>query len=412
MKIRERFYQFLRWTERYTGTDMVYFFEGSVWWILGRIFSFLASFLILVVFGRFVPKEIFGAYQYILSMAAIFGIFALPGLDAALIRAVARGAEKTTFLAFKEKIKFGSIASLISLFVAGWYFFHQNFILAISFLIVAVFLPFINAFNLYLAFWQGKKRFDLQNKYFIYHNFLAAFLLILIIFLTENLPLIVFAYFFAFTLAEAMFFKITIKNVSDKGEDRETISFGKHLTLMAIPGSISAQIDNVILWQFAGPIQVAIYVFALRVVERISEIIPFSALALPKLSQREVKKIKKGLFEKFLKLFLISIPSALIYILICPYFFKIFFPAYLASVPYSQILALVLIFSPLSFLATSFLAEMKKRELYILNFSTPSLKIILFFILIPIFGIWGAVFSILISQIFYSFLTLYFFKKI
>jgi O-antigen/teichoic acid export membrane protein len=122
--------------------------------------------------------------------------------------------------------------------------------------------------------------------------------------------------------------------------------------------------------------------------------------------------MKKSIFDKFLKLFWFSIPFTILYILICPIFFKIFFPTYTESVIYSQILALILIFSPFSFLATAFLAEAKKRELYILNIAPQILKIVLFFVLIPLFGIWGGVFSILISQIFYSSLTLYFFQKL
>jgi O-antigen/teichoic acid export membrane protein len=183
---------------------------------------------------------------------------------------------------------------------------------------------------------------------------------------------------------------------------------------MSVPGAISAQIDNVIMWQFIGPVQVAIYAYALRLVERISELIPFSALAFPKMAEKDLKAdgVKRSIFDKFLKLFWFSIPFTILYILFCPIFFKIFFPTYKESIIYSQVLALTLIFSPFSFLSTAFLAEAKKRELYILNFAPQILKIILFFILIPLFGIWGGVYSILISQIFFSALTLYFFQKL
>jgi O-antigen/teichoic acid export membrane protein len=144
----------------------------------------------------------------------------------------------------------------------------------------------------------------------------------------------------------------------------------------------------------------------------LQELIPFSALALPKMAEKNLKEIKRGVFEKFLKLFLISIPFSLIYVLICPFLFKFVFPIYLESVIFSQVLAFILILSPFSFLATALIAEMKKRELYALSFAPQILKIILFFVLIPLFGIWGAVYSILISQIFSSILIFYFFKRI
>jgi O-antigen/teichoic acid export membrane protein len=412
MEVEKKIYDFLKWSERYTGTDMVYLAKGGFWLILGNVLSILPSLAIMIVFGRFVSKEIYGAYQYILSIATILAIFALPGIDTALIRIVARGHEKMIIPCFKEKIKWGTIGSLISFFIALWYFLHQNFNLGFSFLIVAVFLPFINAFLLYSSFWQGKKRFDIQNKYYISHNFLAAFLLIPVIFLTKNLILIVLAYFFAFTLAEAIFYKLTIKGVSNDEEEKETISFGKHLTLMQTAAVFAGQINNIILWQLLGPASLAIYSFAEGTALKFQGLVPISALALPKLSQRKVGEIKRGLFKKFLKLFLLSFLLTFIYILICPYIFKIFFPIYLDSIPYSQILALLLIFTPFSLLGTSLLAEMRKRELYILNFATPILKTILFLILIPLYGIWGVIFSILIAQVFNSGLTLYFFRKI
>jgi O-antigen/teichoic acid export membrane protein len=415
MKLKEKIYQFLRWLQNYTKTDMVYVAEGSFWWIFGRVFSFLASFLILTAFAHFATKEVYGAYQYIISMSAMIGLILLPGLDTALIRSVAQKKEKTFFLCEKEKLKFGIISFLAFFTISLWYFLHKNFDLAISFLFAGFFLPLLSIFSLYLAFWQGRKRFDLQNKYFVAHNLLAALILILFIILKPKITFIIFSYFFAFTFATFLFWLLTRKEINRKTEeDREAISYGKHLTIMSLPGAISAQIDNVIMWQFIGPAQVAIYAYALRLVERISELIPFSALAFPKMAEKDLKAdgVKRSIFDKFLKLFWFSIPFTIFYILFCPIFFKIFFPAYKESIIYSQVLALTLIFSPFSFLSTAFLAEAKKMELYILNFAPQVLKIILFFILIPLFGIWGGVYSILISQIFFSALTLYFFQKL
>ena len=413
MKIKEKIYQFLRWLQNYTKTDMVYVAEGSFWWIFGRVFSFLAGFLILLTFARFTTKEVYGAYQYIISMSAMLSLVLLPGLDTALIRSVAQKKERTFFLCEKERLRFGIFAFLAFFSISLWYFFHKNFELALSFFFAGIFLPFLSIFSLYLAFWQGRKRFDLQNKYFVAHNLLAALILISFIFFKPKITFIIFGYFFAFTLSTFLFWLLTRKEINKATEeDKEAIPYGKHLTIMAIPGSISAQIDNVILWQFIGPVEVAIYAYALRLVERISELIPFSALALPKMAERNLKAIKKSIFDKFLKLFWFSIPFTILYILFCPIFFKVFFPIYQESIIFSQVLALILALSPFSFLATTFLAQAKKRELYFLNFAPQILKIVLFFILIPIFGIWGGVYSILISQVFFSILTLYFFKKL
>lgn len=412
MNFREKILQLLRWLEKYTGTDMVYLAKGGIWWTGGRFLTSLCGLSILVAFGRFTSKEIFGAYQYILSMAAIFSIFSLPGIDTALIRTVAKGNEQMFFSCFKEKMKWGTIGSLLSLLVALWYFFQKNLQLAISFLIVAIFLPFINSFLLYFSFWQGKKRFDIQNKYFVLHNFLGAFLTIFSILVTKNLIWILLGYFFGFTLAEAIFFKLTTKKISDGKKENETIPFGRHLTVMGAVATVSAHIDKIIIWKLLGPASVAIFSFAERPVLRAQELIPISALALPKLSQKNIREIKKAVFKKFLKLFYLASFLVFLYLLFSPYFYKIFFPSYLDSIPYTQILSLILFFTPFSLLGASFLAEVRKKELYLLSFLVPTFKILLFFVLIPFFGIWGAVYSVIASQIFGGLLTLYFYKKL
>jgi len=414
-QLEEKIYQLLRWLQNYTKTDMVYVAKGSFWFILGRIFAFLASFFILLAFAWFATKEVFGAYQYIISIASMISLILLPGLDTALVRSVAKGKEKTFFLCEKEKLKFGFFALLIFFAISIWYFFRNNLELAISFFFAGIFLPLLAIFSLYLSFWYGKKRFDLQNKYFVFHNFLGALILILFIIFKPEIPSVIFGYFFGYTFSTFLFWFLTRKRINkNTQEEKEAISYGKHLTIMYIPGTISGHLDKVILWQFLGTVQVAIYSYALRVVERLTELLPFSTLAFPKMAEKNLKEenIKKSIFDKFLKLFLISIPLAIFYILFSPFLFKIFFPAYQESISYSQVLALILIFSPFNFLATTFLAEAKKRELYILNFAPQILKIALFFILIPLFGIWGGVFSILISQAFFATLTLYFFKKL
>ena len=413
MQLKGKTYQFLRWLQNYTKTDIMYVVEGSFWWVFGRVFSFLASFLILMAFARFATKEVYGTYQYIISMVGMIVMILLPGLDIALVRSISKQKEKTFFLCEKEKLKFGAIALLIFFAISFWYFINKNLELAISFFFAGIFSVPLAIFSLYAAFWQGKKRFDLQNKYFVAHNILAAIILILFIVFKPKIVFIIFGYFFAFTFSTFLFWFLTRKRINkETEEDKEAIPYGKHLTIMSVPGSISAQIDNVILWQFVGSAPVSIYAYALRLVERISELIPFPALAFPKMAERNLKTIKKNIFDKFLKLFWFSIPFTILYILFCPIFFKIFFPTYQESIIFSQVLALILALSPFSFLGTAFLAEAKKRELYILNFVPQILKITLFFILIPIFGIWGGVYSILISQAFFSVLTLYFFKKL
>ncbi len=416
MDLRQKLINFLRWSEKYTQTDMVYLAKGSFWWIFGRIILFLLSLTVMMAFARWLPKETFGAYQYILSIVAILAIFSLPGIDTALIRTVAKGYEKILLSCAKIKFRWSLIVVIGCFAIAGWYLFHQNYVLGASFLIAGLLFPFVSVFNLFIPFWHGKKRFDIQAKYQVLLKILSVLILLPIIFFSDNLIFIILAFFASSAVFGAIFFILTVKKIEkqeiNKEQEKETISYGKHLTLMSSLAHFVGNLDKVIIWQLLGPIPLAIYSFAQLPIQRIQEIIPIAPLAFPKLSEKNVKEIKKEIFKKFLKLFLFSIPLTILVILLAPYFYKILFPIYLESIPYFQVLALSLIFLPFSLLGISLFSEMKKKELYIISFSVPLLQIILFLILIPFFQIWGIIFAILIAQLFGNLLAFYFFKKI
>ncbi len=421
MELQQKFIQFLRWSEKYTKTDMVYLIKGSFWWILGRIILLLLGLAVMMAFARWLPKEIFGAYQYILAIAGVLSIFSLPGIDTALVRAVAKGYDKIFWFCAKTKFSWALIATVGSLTISGWYLFHQNFALGISFFITGICLPFANTFNLFIPFWHGKKNFAMQAKYQVLLKILSALVLLPIIFFFDNLIFIILAFYASAVIFGGAFFKLTLRQISEQKNNEtevnenqvgETISYGKHLTLMSPIAYLAAHLDKVIIWQLLGPIPVAIYSFAQLPLQRIQEIIPIAPLAFPKLSEKNVKEIKKEVFGKFLKLFLFSIPLTVLVILLAPYFYKILFPAYLESIPYFQVLALSLILIPFSLLGIALLTEMQKKALYIISFAAPLLQIILFLALIPFYGILGIIFAILITQTFSSILILYFFKKI
>jgi len=412
MKAKQKIKNFLLWSQKYTQTDMIYLTKNTFWWIIGKSSIFLISLLTMIIFSNWTSKETYGTYRYILSIIAILNIFSLPGMNTALTRAIARGKEGMFILCAKTKIKWALIGAGICLTISSWYFYRQNFNLGISLLIASIFLVFPPSLNLFLSFWQGKKRFDIQTKYSVLSNSLASLALITTIIFTNNLALIVFAFFASQTLFKAIFFNLSLKRVANQEKEKDTLSFGKHLTLMGSATLLGNQIDKIILWQILGPTAVAIYSFAQLPLLRARELVPVGPLALPLLSQKNVKKIKKELFKKFSKLFLISIPLVILLILSAPLFYKILFPFYSASIPYFRALSLMLIFLPFSLLGTALVTEMKTKELYIIRFTGPIIRIALFLILVPFYGIWGIIFATLITEILNSAMVFYFFKKI
>ena len=235
MKFKQKIINILRWSQKYTKTDMVYLTVGGFWLTLGRIVFSISGFLLIIAFANLLSKETYGTYQYVLSVANILAIPTLSGMNNAMVRAIAQGYEGSLIPALKTQIRWGVLGGVASLGVAGYYFLNNNITLTVSFLIIAIFIPLMNPFSIYQSFWNGKKRFDIQAKYNIVIRILAISALIITVLLTKNLIFIFGVYFASYTLLYFIFLKITIRKISPAGkQDPQAISYGKHLSLINI----------------------------------------------------------------------------------------------------------------------------------------------------------------------------------
>jgi hypothetical protein len=98
-----------------------------------------------------------------------------------------------------------------------------------------------------------------------------------------------------------------------------------------------------------------------------------------------------------------------------PYFFEIFFPQYLTSIPVSKLYALTLIFAlPINLLAAkgqAKLTQTPKKLLYKAIIIPPWFLIISLLILTPTLGITGVVLSRIIHTFVNVFVDIYYWKK-
>lgn len=413
MKIKKKIYKLLRWSEKYTQTDMVYLAKGGFWLSLGQIITSGATFLLTLAFANLVPKQTLGTYRYVLSLAGILAIPTLYGMNTALLQAVARGKEGVFVPILKTKLRWGIWGSAASMAVAGYYFFKGNTTLTLCFLITAAFLPLLESFQIYGSFWAGRKRFDVQNKYCIITQVGAVSLLITTLVLTKNIFLIVLVYFVSWSALHFIFLWLTIKKAHfNQEQDPKAISFGKHLSLMGIIGQVDTQLDKILLWHFLGASEVAIYYIVLILPLKIKDLLGvIGDLAFPKISQRSPKELKKTVPKKTLLLFLLVIPIFLLYILFAPYIYKILFPQYANFVRYSQVYALILLTFPRLLFGTSLTAQMRTKELYTCTFVLPPIYIILLLLLVPAYGIWGAISTFLILEVISFILLIFLFKR-
>jgi len=271
---------------------------------------------------------------------------------------------------------------------------------------------------------MGRKLFNIQVKYDSITQIIAAFIMILTLFSIKQflfdipthiiLLLTIIVYFLSRTILRFFFLiKTKIKFVPNIKEDPKTVNYGKHLTLAGAIDIFSGNLDKILLFHYLGAIELAIYSFAILVPKQINMFLKhIGALALPKFSTRSKEEIKKTIIKKMFYLAILISILVLIYIIIAPYIYQIFFPKYLNSVSFSRIYALSII--PLSFaiIGEIFRAKIMTKQIYQIRIVPSLVRAGLFIILIPLYGIWGAVLGILGTRIFYVFFAFFLFRKI
>ena len=402
MTIKEKVLRLLKKASEFLGVDLTYVLKGGSYLTLGNLAAVFANFALAFFFARLLPKEVYGTYSYILAWISVFGIFALPGMDRAVIQSVSNGFESSLILGLKKKIKYGSLGTLAALILGAYYFYNGNQILAWAFFGGAGFIPFVNSFQVYNAYLLAKKEFKTQTLYLILSQLFIALTLGIAIFLTQNIVYLVSIYLLANLIPSLIFFlrtKLIAKLTGPK--DPGIISFAKHLSLINIVSTISGYLDQFLAFHFLGPANLATYTFAVGPPEQIKGLFQsIPDLALPKFSQRSEEDLKRTIKRKSIILFIFAALVVGIYILLAPWLYKIFFPRYLDSVFLSQIFALSMLNTPATFIIPALTAHKKIKQLYWFNIVSPFFQISVMTILTPLYGLMGLILARIIARTF------------
>ncbi len=405
--------RFLRKLEKYTKTDMVYLGSNISWISIGNGISSLASLGLVIVFGNLVSKNDYGIYQYVLSIAGVLSVTTLSGMNTSLVKAIASGSGGSLIEGIQTRIKWGILACIGSIGIGTYYFLNDNLILSMSFFVIAVFLPFMDSFTSYTSYLEGKKLFKQSAVFSSVISIIRVGVLVGTILLTKNIILIITTYIVITTLLRGIALLIVLKKIDrTQKSDPEVITYGKHLSLMrALSGGISS-LDNILLFQFIGAAELAIYSFAKTPVTKISgAFTPIASLAYPKFAETSIETLKRTLPKKLVLLFCIMTGITVVYIILAPFLFSLVLPEYMDSVLFSQIFALSLLFLPQKIVGSALTAHKQQKALYVLSIANPIVRVASLVILIPIFGIIGVIISYLVGLLFNGILSYYYFFK-
>ncbi|PJE64594.1 MAG: hypothetical protein COU90_02020 [Candidatus Ryanbacteria bacterium CG10_big_fil_rev_8_21_14_0_10_43_42] len=392
--------------ERFLRTDTSYIFQNSAWLSVANIVQTIIALGLSIIFARYLTKDLYGDYRYILSIIGMLGVFALPGVSLALTRSVARGFAGT----FRESARIIFLSTfLITLggFSTALYFFLQgNIPLAESLLVIALAAPFIDGLGTWRAYLDGRKEFRkktfLNIAGYLFYGILIASAVgtfyIHELSHTEGLFLLIGAYAIGYAIPNIISFLLTLRTTPVTEEnDPASLRYGLHLSLLDIPSTIASHIDSFLLFTYLGPSAVAVYAFAIVPVQRLRgflDIIP--NIAFPKIvgkmdNPAEWDTFKQTITRRTYRAVTITTLIVLTYVLVAPLLFNILFPRYTESVLLSQIFALSLVLYPFNIFGVILKAEGTIKNVYAFKILSPVIKIVAVFALIPWFGIWGAI---------------------
>lgn len=414
--LREKIHRLLRWSEKYTKADMVYFASGNFWLSFGRVVSIASGIFLTIAFANLLSPEKFGTYKYVLAIAGFIGALSLSGLGGAVTRAVAQGKEHVVPRVTRVAILWSLPASFLALAGSLYYFWNGNITLGTGLLFIAITNPFFNVFVFAKSIPIGKKDFRRMALVGMPATIVPIAILTGTLFATQNVVIILAVYFvsnFCSGLFSYLWFLKKYRIVGKRDDVEETVTYGKHLSLMGAAGQMIANIDQLLLWHFAGPAAVAIYSFALAPVREIrnfsENIYP---LVFPKFATKTIAEMKQTVPLRVLQLLGVSIAMGLVYIVTAPLIYKFVLPQYVSAVFASQLLAISLLFHPKGIVETMLLAQGNTRLRYVWVSITQGTKVVLSVILIPLYGMMGAVISVVATDAISAIAAQWVYKKL
>lgn len=392
----------LRWSERYTRTDMVYLFRNSGWLIVGQVGVAGTSLLLSIAFAHFVPKDTYGTYRYLLSIFWVLTAFCFTGLPAAVTQAVARGFEGAYLRSFRTSLVWSVPMATIALVASAYYFIAGNMQLGYGLLMIGIFGPLMQPALMYAAFLEGKRDFGRYALYGIALNAVPALLSFAAMFVTKDPLIFVAAYLVGNVGTGLILDLITYKRYAPNTKvNSELTNLGIHFSVMNVLGTIAQQVDKLVVFHYLGAVQLAVYSFATALPEQLKGVLStVSSLALPKFVTRSMTEVRANFWGRMTQFTLLLVPVTALYILLAPFFFQLFFPAYADAIIYSQIFAVSLIVTSNTVPLALLQAQAAKRELYIYNVISPVFQIGSLFLLTISFGLMGTIFSRIGARVF------------
>ncbi len=379
---------------------------NSVSWIIIDKFSvnLISLGLALALANLLDPQEL-GIYRYAFSIVGAFQFLLFNRINLSIVRSVAQGEEGALKSVAYFRLRWGFIFTITILVIASYYYLVRNdYLVASSLFIFAIFHPIFFIFQSYGSYLKGKKDFKTLTAYNLTATAFTSGATIIALFISNNLLITLLTFNISDIIINLVLFRKTlIKYKPNDIGGKKCIEYGKHLTFMKILGQIATYTDNLIMFNFWGAQTLAQYAIIKTLPGQISKNIKLisNEIILPKFSEKSIKEVRSIFYCLFVKSLIMGIIVGGLYAIIAPLVFKIIFPLYYNVAFYSQILAIEIALSfSVALVANAFLSQKMIYAGYLTSTIPSVIKIITIIVLGIIGGLKGMVLAMVISKIF------------
>jgi O-antigen/teichoic acid export membrane protein len=391
--------------------DAHYFLKGGFWLSLTQGIVVLAGILTTSLFAHYLSETDYGIYRYLIGLAVLFSTFSLTGIGQSILQTAA----KKYYGFYQETIRLNFLysvpISLISVGGAIYYFIKGNSVLSLGCVLIALIQPVTNAFQNTPIFLQGSRRFKEATTAQGIKVVLVAAISVATLFLTENILILLCAYFGSNALLNIALHLIyrPVRSTSTPPDiANQYIRYAKSTSIRNIISSLSNRLDAVLIFTQLGAAELALFTIATIIPEQIKASFKnLASLLLPKYARHEdVTVLKRSVPKRSAQLFLLLCAITILYIFTAPYLYELLFPKYPDAIVLSQLTALAfptfVLYIPYSILQS----RLAESELHKITLYSSIFQVMTIFGFIFFFGLLGAIIARLLYRIIFM-LTVY-----
>jgi O-antigen/teichoic acid export membrane protein len=366
----------------------------------------LSGLLISIFIFRFLTKDEVAAYGFIQTIVAVCAIFGLQELQNTISQSVSRGFRGT----FIKSVPVAFLSSVVGSFVLSafsyWYFLTNSSQMGWGFLIAAVIFPFFQGLRQWRGLYLGEKKFTTFAKAEASNAIIKALLIVASLYLFPHeiiFPILIFFSIPAFQNIFQTYINVRKKDVTCSYEEG-SIAYGFRANFYSAAGTLANHIDKIILFAFLPPAALALYMAA----EKFSDLMQgavqdMAAILSPKFATMGAYS---SALDKKLKFLAMAMGGAILVfaLLILPHLLPLVFgQAYHDSVLYSQILVCGAAVRNIATLRFRFIrSKIDEKSYRQVTVYSAVAHILASIILVPLFGLYGAVASVFLHRLILS----------